>query len=145
MPAPRASRPVIARKALGEAAVAGEPGGRRGRQHPAAVQHHDRVGGVDLVEQVRRPEHADAGTRRQLAHDAHDLAARLHVEPDRRLVEQQQPRAVQQRAGDLGAALLAAGQPRDPAVQQLGEPDLRRHLGRPRAARRLAGRPCSAA
>ena len=37
------------------------------------------------------------------------IRARLDVEPDRRLVEQQHARAMQQRAGDLDAPHLAAG------------------------------------
>ena len=46
----------------------------------------------------------------QLADMREQIGARLDVEADRRLVEKQQPRTMQQRAGDFDAAHLAAGE-----------------------------------
>ena len=46
----------------------------------------------------------------QLADAGEDAGARLDVQPDGRLVEQEQRRPMQQRAGDLDAPHLAAGE-----------------------------------
>ena len=54
----------------------------------------------------------------QPADVARMLGARLDVEPDRRLVEQQQRRPVQQRARDLDAPHLAAGEAARLVVQR---------------------------
>ena len=54
-----------------------------------------------------------------------DAGARLDVQPDRRLVEQQQRRPVQQRAGDLDAPHLAARQAARLVVQAVAHLDLR--------------------
>ncbi len=53
----------------------------------------------------------------QSADVGQDAGARLHVQPDGRLVQQQQRRPVQQRAGDLDAPHLAAGEAAGLVVQ----------------------------
>ena len=52
-----------------------------------------------------------------------DVGARLDVEAGGRLVEQEQLRAVQQRAGDLDAPQLAAGEMARLVARAVGEPD----------------------
>ena len=61
----------------------------------------------------------------------------LRVEADRRLVEEQHPRRVQQTAGDLQAALHAAGVGGHRAPPAIPEPDHLEHLAQPRPERRL--------
>ena len=58
-------------------------------QHASLMQHHEVIVGRDFVEQMRRPEHADALLGDQLAHVAQNVGPRLDVEADGRLVEQQ--------------------------------------------------------
>ena len=57
-----------------------------------------------------------------------DVGAGLDVETDGRLVEQQQARPVQQRAGDLQPPHLAAGEVAHLAAGAVGEPDARQHF-----------------
>ena len=97
------------------------------RQHLALMQDDEIVARGDLVEQMRRPEHADALFGDELADMAEDIGARLDVEPDGRLVEQQQPRPVQQRARDLDPAHLPAREIADLAAGAVGELDAREH------------------
>ena len=89
--------------------------------------------GDDLVEQMRRPQHADALLGDELPDMAEDIGARLDVEPDGRLVEQQQPRPMQQRARDLEPAHLPAREVAHLAAGAIGEPDPRQHLVAARA------------
>ena len=107
---------------------------------------HDHASSVgDLVDQMRRPQHRDVVLAHQPAHMLEDVGARLDVEPDGRLVEQQQARAVQQRARDLDAAHLAAGQVAHLVVGAVGQRD---PAPAPPSARVRASRvpmPCSAA
>ena len=96
----------------GEVAGAGlrdQVGGRALAQHLAAVQHHDAVGVLGLVDEMRRPQHADA-LAAQLQHMPQQVAARRGIETDRRLVHQQNARLVHQRARQLDAAAVAARQ-----------------------------------
>ena len=72
---------------------------------------------------MRRPQHAEAFALHEGAHDADDALARADVEADGRLVEQQQRRPVQQRARDLDAAGLAAGQVAHLLPGAVGEAD----------------------
>ena len=57
-----------------------------------------------------------------------DVGARLDVEADGRLVEDQEPRLVQQRARDLDAPHLAAGEVAHLVVRAVGKRDPRQHL-----------------
>src|SRR3954451_20644690 len=76
-----------------------------GTQHQAAIAEVDRPRRVLLDQQHRRPLLAQA--RQQLV----DQVDRLRRQPERRLVEDQQPRSAEQRAGDRQLLLLAAREP----------------------------------
>ena len=98
---------------------------------------------VHFVYQVRRPEGADPFGPHQVAHVGEDAGAGLYVQPDRRLVEQQQRRPVEQCAGDLDAPHLAAGQAARLVVQAPAHLDGLQHgidapsrLGRAHAVQR---------
>ena len=110
------------------AGVGDEPRDRAVRQHPPLMQHHEVVAGHDLVEQMRGPQHADALLGDELPDVAEDIGAGLDVEADGRLVEQQQARAMQQRAGDFQPPHLAAGEVAHLAAGAVGKPDARQHL-----------------
>ena len=69
--------------------------GDAARHDASLVEHEQIVVGLDLVEQMRCPQHADIVGAGKLMDVPHDGAARRHVEADGRLVEQQQLRAVQ--------------------------------------------------
>src|SRR5262245_36592062 len=98
------------------------------RQHPSLVQHHHVVLLRDLVDQVRGPQHRDAVRDHQPAHLAEDIGPRFDVEADRRLVEHEQARPVQQRAGDLDAPHLSAGQVTHLVAGAIGERDAGEHV-----------------
>ena len=68
---------------------------RPGEAHASLVQQHDLVVGGDLVDQVRRPQHADAVFADEPADDRKHALARRDVEADCGLVEQQAGRIVQ--------------------------------------------------
>src|SRR5438874_11664867 len=92
------------------AGVCLELGRRPGRDEPAMVDHGDAVGHtVRLVHVVGGEEHRHALARPQALHVAPHLIAALRIEPERRLVEKQYLRRVQQPAGNLEPALHAAG------------------------------------
>ena len=76
------------------------------------VHDRDAVAVLGLVHVVGRQEDRDVLARLELADVAPDRAARLRVEADRRLVEEQHARRVQQAARDLQAPLHAAGERR---------------------------------
>ena len=82
-----------------------------GRHDLAAMQHDHRIVGRDLVEQMGRPQHGNAALAHQRANMAQDGGARRDVQPDRRFVQHQDARPVQQRACDLDPAHLSARQP----------------------------------
>ena len=131
-----ASSPVIARNALGERAVAGDlaprarpRAPRRGAGRPPGRRRRH------LVEHVRRPERRDPLLGDQPPHQRLHLGPRPHVEPGRRLVEQQQLRPVQQRPRDLRPPLLPARERARLHPLAVGEPDQRQHLGDPRPRR----------
>src|ERR1700748_596750 len=95
------------------------------REDLALMQDDEIVARLDLVEQMRRPEHADALFGDELADMAEDIGARLDVEADGGLVEQQQPRPVQECARDLEPAHLPAREIAHLAPGAVGEPDAR--------------------
>ena len=106
---PRSLAPVSATTSLATPA----------RHDLPAIDHQQIVVGLHLVEQMRRPQHADIVGARQLMHVAHDGPPRRVVEPDGRLVEQKQLRAMQQTAGDLDPAPMAAIQRTHPLADAL--------------------------
>jgi hypothetical protein len=77
-------------------------------EHAALMQHDHLVGIGGLVDQMRRPQHADALLGDEAAHVPEDVGARRDVETDRRLVEHQKARAVQECPCDLDATHLTA-------------------------------------
>ena len=87
------------------------------------MQHHRDVLGGDLLEDVGRPEDRKAFLAHQRPHDRHDVGPRFQIETDGGLVEQEQVRTVDQRAGDLDAARLAARERPDLVVPPVGETD----------------------
>src|ERR1700757_1646800 len=71
------------------------------------VQEDDVIMRLDFIDQMRRPKNANPLTGKA-AYMVHDIDARLDVETRSWLVEEQQLRAVQERAGNFEAAHLAA-------------------------------------
>src|SRR5947208_15081781 len=70
-----------------------------------------------------RPEHADALLDYQLSDIAEDVGAGLDVEPDGRLVKQQQARSMQQRPRDFQPPHLAAREVAYLAAGAVRKPD----------------------
>jgi hypothetical protein len=85
---------------------------------------------------VRGQEDRDVLGLLELADVAPDRAARLRVQADRRLVEEQDPRRVQQPARDLEATLHAAREGRHSAAPALPEADHLEDLAHPVGDRR---------
>ena len=107
---------------------------RRGPQQPAGVDRQQVVAdALDLAEQVRGHHDGDAelvaGPPDQLEH----LVATGRIEAVRRLVEEEQPRVVDERLGQLDALLHAGRVAADLAVALLVQPDVAEDLGRPLA------------
>ena len=73
-----------------------------------------------------------------------NVGARLDVEPGGRLVEQQHARPMQQRARDLDAPHLAAGEMARLVARAVGETDAGEQRGSAARASRAAPMPCSA-
>src|ERR1700759_1543929 len=95
------------------------------REDLALMQDDEIVARLDLVEQMRRPQHADALFGDELPDTPEDIGPGLAVEPDGRLIEQQQPRPMQQRARDFEPAHLPAREIAHLAAGTLSEPDAR--------------------
>ena len=97
---------------------------RRALGHdPAVVDDADAVGQhVGLLEVLRREEHRHA-VGRQPAHLVPQRGAALHVKAGRRLIEEQQPRAVHEREGEVEPALHPARVAAHLAVGGVGQPD----------------------
>src|SRR3989454_753312 len=70
---------------------------------PAALLKRDVGGELDALVHVVRREHHDPPRAGELCEQAAQLGRRCEVESRERLVQQQHPRLVQQRAGDPGA------------------------------------------
>src|SRR5437879_13854976 len=77
---------------------------------------------------MRRPEHADALLGDQLPDVAEDVGAGLDVEANGCLIEQQQTRAMQQRACNFYPAHLAAREVTHLAASAIGKAEARQHL-----------------
>ena len=108
---------------------------RRAAGDGLAVRHdRHRVGEpLGLLDVVRRHQDRDA-LAAQRVDQRPQLLADLRVQADGRLVEQHQPRAVHERAGDQQPAAHAAGELVDARVAAVGElRDLQRPLDRRRA------------
>ena len=88
------------------------------------MQHDNRIVGCDLIEQVGCPQHGDATLADQRANMAQDGGARRDIQPDRRFVQHQNARAMQQSAGDLDPPHLAARQSAHRILGAVGQFDL---------------------
>ncbi len=95
----------------------------------AVVDHHHPVGdGVGLLEVVRGQQDRGAELTVEALHLLLQVDAVLRVEPGGRLVEEHQPRPVDQADRHVEAAALAAGEGRDRAAGVLGEVEGREQL-----------------
>ena len=113
---------------------------RRDEHAVADAQDAFRLRGDAVV--VRDEQHRHPVLVAHAAEQVEDLRAGLGVERAGRLVREQQPRPVRERARDRDPLALAAGERRRIAVDPLAEPDLDEQLARPRArARRATARP----
>src|SRR5437879_13747946 len=83
---------------------------------------------LSLVHVVGREEHGDRLTSLELVDVAPDVAARLRVEADGRLVEEEDSRRVEEAAGDLEAPLHAARERLHDAAPALPQPNHVEHL-----------------
>src|SRR6185312_15608656 len=92
------------------------------------VQDHEIIARDDLIEQMGCPEYADALFGDELPDMAEDVGAGLDVKPDRRLVEEEQARSVQQSARDFHSPHLAAGEVAYLAAGAVGKTDAREQL-----------------
>ena len=106
---------------------------RAPRPDPTAVQQHDMVAGLDLVDQVGRPQHGQVLVAAQAVHVVDQVPTAVDVEPDRGLVEHQEPRPMQQGAGDLDPTLHAATEGANLGVGARGHAQPLQHLGDPGA------------
>ncbi len=91
---------------------------------PAPVEQHDPIRHrhrLDLV--VRHVDHRDPELSLQVAELGAHVLPQLRVEIGQRLVHQAHRRLVDDRAAQRDPLLLAAGQLRRLAVEQLGEPE----------------------
>ena len=111
----------------------------------ALAQHDDGVArALDVLEHVRREQHANAEIAREAPHELEHLVASLRVEAVRRLVEHHELGRVHERLGQLDALAHAGRERPDQAHALLLEADLEQHLARaqhgdaPRQAAQLA-------
>src|SRR5207302_8134068 len=106
-----------------------EPFRRALRDDAAVVDDPDAIGeDVGLLQILRDQEHRNALVLRQPADLPPQRRAALDVEPGRRLVEQQDARAVHERQREVEAALHPTGIGADLAVRSLGQADAREQL-----------------
>ena len=112
------------------------------RRHDLALREDDDAVAdeLDLAQEMRVQEHRDAAPAQLLEQPAHRAAA-ARVERARRLVEQQQPRAADQRLRDPEPLLHALRHPPRPARPRVGEADELEQLGALGLAAVRAGEP----
>ncbi len=102
----------------------------------AVVDHEQPVAEpLDVAEVVRGQEHRDALVAVDLDEEVADALLGDDVEPDRRLVEEEQLRAVEHRGGQLAADPLAERQLAHRRLQERVEVE---HLPKPREVRAVA-------
>ena len=116
------ARPGLAAAQLGDAALR--------RDAPLAQHDHGVAGALDVLEHVRREQHADAEVAREPAHELEHLVAALRVEAVRGLVEHDQLGRVHERLRELDALAHAGRERPDQAQALLLEADLEEHLAR---------------
>ncbi len=95
------------------------------REDPAAVDDRDPVAElVGLGHVVRRQEDRATGNcRTPRPHVLADLARGPDIQPEGRLVEEQDPRVVEKAARQVQLLALARGERGDPVPTQVGDPD----------------------
>src|SRR6516162_3044200 len=91
------------------------------RQNPALMQNDKVVARLNLIEKMRGPQHADALLGDEAPNMRKDLGSGLDVEPDGRLVEQQEARPVQERPRNLEPPHLPAREVANLAVVTFGK------------------------
>ena len=106
--------------------------GRVERDDLAVVHDRDPVAPLGLVHVVGGHEDRDLLALLELADVVPDRAARLRIEADRRLVEEQHARRVHQPARDLQPSAHPAGERSHDRVLAIPEPDHLHHLLHPR-------------
>ena len=106
---------------------------RRLQQLPGIDRHEVRAHPLDLAEQVAREDDRDPELRAGSPDEVEHLVAAGRIEPVRRLVEEQQPRVVDERLGQLDPLLHAGRIAADRPVALLVQADVAQHLGGPLA------------
>src|SRR5262249_45313381 len=96
---------------------------------------------LGLVEVVRGEHDRRSVAGSQAGNRVEELMADERVEPDRRLVEEQDLRPRDERPGDLETAALAAAVPRHGPVEELDDPERAAQLVDPTASRRALDAP----
>ena len=110
----------------------------------AVVDDPDPVGEhVGLLEVLRGQEDGDAVVAREPGDLRPERRPALDVEPGRRLVEEEDPRPVDEREGEVEPALHAAGVAAHLAVGGLGQADALEQLVRRAACARRAAAPAA--
>lgn len=107
-------------------------------EQPPFVQHQKVVVVGYFVDEMRRPQNADAVLGDEPADMRQDVGPGIDIEADRGFVEQQQSRPMQQRAGDLQPAHLASGEAPRLLPCPFGQRDAVQNLGRTHARLRAA-------
>jgi hypothetical protein len=112
---------------------------RAGEADGAAVQErHGRGEAADLVDALGGPQHGGAVARGEPRDQRADPLGALGVEVVRGLVDEQDGRRGEQRAGDREALLHAVRPAADRAARRLGEADVLQHLAGARDGGALA-------
>ncbi len=102
----------------------------------AALDRHEVVAdALDLAEEMRGHDHGDPELRAGSVDELEHLVTAGRVEPVRRLVEQEQPRVVDQRLGELDPLAHPRAVAADRPVPLLVQPDVAQDLGGPLAGR----------
>jgi hypothetical protein len=99
---------------------------------PARVDERDPVGHLGLLHVVGREEHRPPGVGQRRAPGPRS-PARVDVEAERGLVEEEDARVGHERSGELELAALAPGQLLREPVRRVRDAELRQDLGRPLA------------
>ena len=110
------------------------------RDQPGVIHDADAVAVLRLVHVVRRHEDGDALAAAQLVDVRPDVLARLRVEPDGRLVEEEDGGVMQQPARDLQPPLHAAGEGAHAVFRAVREVDHLQHRADALRRARRAGR-----
>ena len=126
-----AARSPMALQPRGAGVAAEQVGDAAARRDAAVAQHdHGIARALDVLEHVRREQHADAEIAREPAHELEHLVAALRVEAVRGLVEHHELGRVHERLGELDPLAHARRERPDQAHPLLLQPHLEEHLAR---------------